>query len=44
MTSDYWEVSSKIGVLSINNLLANNAQLGQFNFSNNVFASANGNL
>jgi hypothetical protein len=44
MTSDYWEVSSKIGVLSINNLLANNAKLGEFNFSGNTFTSSTGTL
>lgn len=38
----YWEVSSKQNILTVNNLLAGNAKLGAFNFSNNVFWSGNG--
>jgi len=30
--------------LSVNNLLANNAKLGEFNFSNTTFTSSNGKL
>lgn len=42
--SSYWETSSKVTALTINNLLANNAKLGEFNFSGVMFTSANGNL
>lgn len=44
MESSYWETSTKIGLLSVNTLLANNAKLGEFNFSNNTFTSSNGKL
>ena len=42
--SSYWETSSKVTALTVNNLLANNAKLGEFNFSGVTFTSANGNL
>ena len=42
--SSYWETSSKVTALTVNNLLANNAKLGEFNFSGVMFTSANGNL
>lgn len=40
----YWQMSSKIEVLTVNNLLAGNAKLGQFNVSNNIFTANNGTL
>ena len=43
-SSDYWNKASKQQVLTVNNLLANHAKLGEFSFSNNVFTSSNGNL
>lgn len=42
--SSYWETSSKVTALTVNNLLANNAELGRFQFSGVMFTSANGNL
>ena len=42
--SSYWETSSKVTALTVNNLLANNAKLGEFNFSGVMFTSANGSL
>lgn len=42
--SSYWETSSKVTALTVNNLLANNAKLGEFSFSGVMFTSANGNL
>mgnify|MGYP006895482402 FL=1 len=44
MTSSYWNISSKQEILTVNNLLANNAKLGDFNFSGSVFTSNNGKL
>lgn len=43
-SSSYWQQASKNTTLTVNNLLANNAKLGEFNFSNNVFTSSNGKL
>lgn len=43
-TNGTWELSSKYGALTVNNLLANKGQLGSFNFSNNVFSSSNSKL
>lgn len=42
--SSYWETSSKVTALTVNYLLANNAELGRFQFSGVMFTSANGNL
>lgn len=42
--SAYWQQASKNNTLTVNNLLANNAKLGEFSFSNNVFTSSNGKL
>lgn len=42
--SSYWETSSKVTALTVNNLLANNAKLGEFNFSGNTFTSSTGTL
>lgn len=42
--SSYWETSSKVTALTVNNLLANNAKLGEFNFSGNAFTSSTGTL
>lgn len=42
--SSYWQQASKNNTLTVNNLLANNAKLGEFSFSNNVFTSNNGKL
>lgn len=41
-SSSYWQQASKNNTLTVNNLLANNAKLGEFSFSNNVFTSNNG--
>ena len=43
-SSSYWQQASKNTTLTVNNLLANNAKLGEFSFSNNVFTSSNGKL
>lgn len=43
-SSSYWQQASKNNTLTVNNLLANNAKLGEFSFSNNVFTSNNGKL
>lgn len=43
-SSSYWQQASKNNTLTVNNLLANNAELGEFSFSNNVFTSSNGKL
>lgn len=43
-SSLYWQQASKNNTLTVNNLLANNAKLGEFSFSNNVFTSSNGKL
>lgn len=43
-SSSYWQQASKNTTLTVNNLLANNAKLGEFSFSNNVFTSNNGKL
>lgn len=43
-SSSYWQQASKNNILTVNNLLANNAKLGEFSFSNNVFTSSNGKL
>ena len=43
-SSSYWQQASKNNTLTVNNLLANNAKLGEFSFSNNVFTSSNGKL
>ena len=40
--SSYWQQASKNNTLTVNNLLANNAKLGEFSFSNNIFTSNNG--
>ena len=42
--SSYWQQASKNNTLTVNNLLANNAKLGEFSFSNNIFTSSNGKL
>lgn len=42
--SSYWQQASKNNTLTVNNLLANNAKLGDFNFSGSVFTSNNGKL
>lgn len=42
--SSYWQQASKNNTLTVNNLLANNAKLGEFSFSNNIFTSNNGKL
>lgn len=42
--SSYWQQASKNNTLTVNNLLANNAKLGEFSFSNNIFTSNNGAL
>lgn len=41
-SSSYWQQASKNNTLTVNNLLANNAKLGKFSFSNDVFTSNNG--
>lgn len=41
---EYWELSSQMDVLTVNTLLAQNAKLGQFNFSNNIFTANDGTL
>ena len=41
-SSSYWQQASKNNTLTVNNLLANNAKLGEFSFSNNIFTSNNG--
>lgn len=38
----YWIKSDKLPALVVNDLLANQAKLGNFSFSNNVFTSSNG--
>lgn len=43
-SSSYWQQASKNNTLTVNNLLANNAKLGEFSFSNNIFTSSNGKL
>ena len=43
-STTYWKKANKYEVVATNTLLANNAKLGQFNYSNNVFRSTNGNL
>lgn len=43
-SSSYWQQASKNNTLTVNNLLANNAKLGEFSFSNDVFTSSNGKL
>lgn len=43
-SSSYWQQASKNTTLTVNNLLANNAKLGDFNFSESVFTSNNGKL
>lgn len=43
-SSSYWQQASKNNTLTVNNLLANNAKLGEFSFSNNIFTSNNGAL
>lgn len=43
-SSSYWQQASKNTTLTVNNLLANNAKLGEFNFSGSVFTSNNGKL
>lgn len=42
--STYWQTASKVVALTVNNLLANHAKLGEFNFSNSTFTSSNGKL
>lgn len=42
--SSNWIKASKMEVLTVNNLLANHAKLGSFNFSGNVFSTTNGAL
>lgn len=44
LSSSYWAVYDKIPAMTVNNLLANNAKLGDFNFSNNIFTSNNSKL
>lgn len=41
---DYWQMSTHIPVLTVNNLLAQNAMLGQFSVSNHIFTANNGTL
>ena len=40
----YWQMSNKTEILTVNNLLAGNAKLGDFNVSNNIFTANNGTL
>lgn len=40
--STYWQTASKVVALTVNNLLANHAKLGEFNFSGSTFTSSNG--
>lgn len=41
-SSSYWELISSVSAMAINTLLADNAVLGAFHFSNNVFWSGDG--
>lgn len=41
-SSSYWELVSSVNAMAINTLLADNAVLGAFHFSNNVFWSGDG--
>ena len=41
-SSSYWELVSSVSAMAINTLLADNAVLGAFHFSNNVFWSDDG--
>lgn len=41
-SSAYWELVSSVSAMAINTLLADNAVLGAFHFSNNVFWSGDG--
>ena len=41
-SSSYWELVSSVSAMAINTLLADNAVLGAFHFSNNVFWSGDG--
>lgn len=41
-SSPYWELVSSVSAMAINTLLADNAVLGAFHFSNNVFWSGDG--
>lgn len=42
LSSSYWKQATKQQVLTVNNLLANNAKLGEFNYSGNYFWSGDG--
>lgn len=44
VVSNYWAEATQFGLVSVNTLLAKDAKLGQFNFSNNIFSTANGKL
>lgn len=41
-SSSYWELVSSVSAMAINTLLADNAVLGAFHFSNNIFWSGDG--
>ncbi len=41
-SSAYWELVSSVSAMAINTLLADNAVLGAFHFSNNIFWSGDG--
>lgn len=43
-TSTYWTASTYEEIVATNTMLADNAKLGDFNFSNSVFTSDNGKL
>ena len=43
-SSAYWEVASKQQILTVNNLLSNDAKLGEFSFSDNIFDAGDGTL
>lgn len=43
-SSSYWEQSSYVPIMTVNNLLAQNAKLGSFNFSGNTFVSDSASL
>lgn len=44
VVNSYWVKATSMELLSVNTLLANEAKLGNFNFSNNTFTSSNGKL
>lgn len=44
LTEDCWQISTALGLVSINTLLAKSGKLGAFTFDDNTFASTNGKL